>query len=69
MVPNQFAREPIKQLGMRRRGAMPTEIVRGFDQGGAEMELPQPIRHDARGEGMVGAGDPVCERPPSRLLG
>ena len=49
--------------------AVVTEVARCLDKPGAEVALPDAIHHDASGEGILRAGDPVGERGTARLLG
>ena len=46
---------------MRRRRSLRAEIVLGFDETSAEILLPDAVRGDARGERVVGCGQPASE--------
>ena len=62
-------RQPVEQLGMRRRRAVEPEVAgRGHDPA-AEMIVPEPIDHHPRGQRIGRVGDPVRERGSTRCLG
>jgi hypothetical protein len=44
---DQLGREPIEELGMRRRLSLDAEVFGSVDQPGAEMVLPDPVDGDA----------------------
>src|SRR5262249_26065479 len=44
---NEFVRQIIEQLRMRRAAAHPSEIIRGRDDAAAEMILPDAVHHHA----------------------
>ena len=54
---------------MRRRIAAPAKIVGSADQALAEVMLPDPINHDARRQGMIGACQPVGQLPAAAAFG
>ena len=45
---DQLGREPIEELGMRRRLSLDAEVLGRFDEARAEMVLPDPVDGDAR---------------------
>ena len=69
VVADQFACQPVEQLGMARQSAVVTEVARVGDEARAEVVLPQSIGHDARKEGVSGIRDPLRERPPLFRIG
>ena len=44
---------------MRGRLAVAAEVVGSRDEGAAEVVLPEAVHEDARGKGVVRAGDPA----------
>src|SRR5579871_6918065 len=57
--------QPVQQLRMRRPFAISAKVVGGTDDSAAEMVLPDPIHHHARGERIVRACDPPCQGDPA----
>ena len=56
---DQPSGEPIEQFGMRGRRAEFAKIAGVGGQPAAEMLLPHAVDHHARGEGVVGARNPI----------
>ena len=55
---HQLGREPVEQLGMRRRRALRSEVLAGLDQAASEQLLPQAVDDDARHERVVRIDEP-----------
>ena len=53
--------QEVQQLGMARAIAHEAEVVRSVDDPFAEVEGPNAVDDDARGERMLRIGEPVCE--------
>ncbi len=52
---DELERQPVEQLRMRRRLAHLAEVARRADDAFAEMMLPDPVHHHARGQRIVRA--------------
>src|ERR1041384_1361256 len=69
-VPDELAREPVKQFGMRRGRAGRAEIARRGHQAASEVMLPKAVDDDAREQAaraVVRIRDPVRQgRAPLR---
>ena len=64
-VTDELIRQPVQQLGMGGALAHQAEVAgRGHDPP-AEMVLPDAVRHDAAGEGIFGASQPIRQRGPA----
>ena len=61
VVPNEFARQPVEQFGVRRRETSCTEIAGRIDQSASEMKLPQAIDDHAGRQRVVARRDPFGE--------
>ena len=62
---DEFASQPIQQLGMGGRHSSLAEIAGRAHDALAEMMLPDAVHHDARGERVVGRGDPIGKAAPA----
>src|SRR5262245_15243176 len=58
---NEFGREPIQQLRVRRWFALYAEVFAGADDAGAEVLLPDAVHRDARCERVFGRDEPAGE--------
>ena len=58
----QLDREPIEQIGVRRKAAHFAQIVRRVHDAPTEVIVPESIRDRAPGEDVLLARDPVRER-------
>ena len=56
---DQFVRQPIEQLGMRRAAAVMPEIGGRLDDAAAEMVMPEPIHHHASRQRILWPSDPT----------
>src|SRR5262245_38165924 len=65
---DELRRELVEQLGMGGPGAVESEIAGGVDEPGAEVVMPYPIHHDARGERIFRRGEPSAQRHASLLF-
>src|SRR5437762_2207269 len=54
--------QPVEELGMRRPCAGGAEVARRRDEAAAEMIVPDPVHHHARGERILGTRDPIGQR-------
>ena len=63
---DELARQPVEQFGMTGPLALHAEVVAGLDQALTEQLLPEAIDHHARGQRMVGLGEPL--RQPQAVL-
>ena len=61
-VLHQLDRQPVEQLGMRRRVALCAEVFAARDDPCAKVRLPDAVHLDARGRGAAPIDDPVGER-------
>src|SRR4051812_9700303 len=59
IVFHELVRQPIEQLGMRRRLTHRAEIVARRDDSLAEMMLPKAVDNNSRGERMIGQRQPA----------
>ena len=66
---DQAAGQPVQQLGMSRQRAHAAEVARRADYSFAEVLLPDAIDHHARGQGMLGRADPLCQLQPAAAGG
>src|SRR5260221_8715256 len=65
-LPDELAREPVEQFGMRGPRALRAEIVLAFDDPFAEVRLPDAVHGDARRQGIARIDDPSGEIEPRR---
>ena len=61
---NQRICQPFEQGWMGGRAPFHAKIISILHQAFAEMILPNPVGHDARGQRGLRPGDPVREGPP-----
>ncbi len=66
-VLNQIRRQVVEQLRVRRLAALGAEVVRVGGQSRAEVILPDAVDDGARGQAVVGMGDPASERQSSAI--
>ena len=68
-IGDEPAGEVVEQLGMRGFAAEETKVARRVHDAVAEVMLPHAVREHARGERVVVAGDPFCERKTTLAFG
>ena len=66
VVLDKFRRQPVKQLGVRRRFALSPEVVQSRGQAGAKKQLPHPVDIGARRQRVFGVHDPLGQVQPVR---
>ena len=59
---DELGGQPVEQFGMRRALAHDAEIAGRADDAAAEVIMPDAIDHDARGQRIVGVGEPLRQR-------
>ena len=69
---DELGRQPVEQLGVRRRLALEAEVLGGLHQPDAEMLLPEPVDGHAGGQRVLGRRQPAGQaqavaraRPPA----
>ena len=60
-VVGELKGEVVEQFGMAGKFAGPAKVIGGADEAFAEEVFPNPVGHDAGGEGVVGIGNPSGE--------
>jgi hypothetical protein len=69
-APDEFAGQPVEQLGVGGRRPRFAEIAGRLDERLAEVMLPQPVHHHPGGQRMIGPHQPSGEgQPASRRPG
>ena len=61
---DKFRRQPVEQLGMRRRIPLGAEVAEAADDAVAEHLRPQAIDRHPRGQRMIGPVQPPCQPQP-----
>ena len=56
---DELGRQPVEQLGVRRRLALDAEVLGRLDQARAEMVLPDPVDGHAGRQRVVGTSQPA----------